>query len=130
MKNYIHKSDYFYGNKISDHGIKNGFIDYKTLAQSFDVVLSNDLIANTYNIGYWEVINGELFWEDEDGNEIANEVFQYFIISDNGARILQELTNEIVYYNEVLDIYIWGVTHYGTSWDYVLTDIKIDLSED
>jgi hypothetical protein len=27
-------------------------------------------------------------------------------------------------------MYIWGVTHYGTSWDYVLTDIKIELDED
>ena len=54
------------------------------------------------------------------------EIYQYYIISDNLARILQELTNEIVYYIEYLDIYIWGVTHCGTSWDYVLTDIKID----
>ena len=22
------------------------------------------------------------------------------------------------------DLYIWGVTHWGTSWDYVLTDIR------
>ena len=35
-------------------------------------------------------------------------------------------TNEIVFYSEDLDMYLWGVTHYGTSWDYVLTDIKID----
>lgn len=43
-----------------------------------------------------------------------------------GARLLQQETNEIVYYNETLDMYLWGVTHYGTSWDYVLTSIKID----
>ena len=129
MKNYVHTSEHFYGNKISDYGLKNGFVDYRTLARSFDAVLNNDLISKTYNIGYWEIVNGDLFWEDEDGNEIENEIFQFFIISDNGARILQELTNEIVYYNEELDIYIWGVTHYGTGWDYVLTDIKIDLNE-
>ena len=29
------------------------------------------------------------------------------------------------YGNEKLDIYIWAVTHFGTSWDYVLTDIKL-----
>lgn len=130
MKNYVHKSDYFYGNKISDYGLQNGYIDYRTLAKSFDAVLSNDLISKTCDIGYWEIINGDLFWEDEDGNEIENEIFQFFIISDNGASILQELTNEIVYYNDALGIYIWGVTHFGTSWDYVLTDIKIDLSEE
>lgn len=54
------------------------------------------------------------------------EVFQWFIVDDWGARLLQQETNEIVYYNEKLDMYLWGVTHYGTSWDYVLTNIKID----
>lgn len=127
---YTHKSRYFYGNKISDYGIENGFIDYRTLAKCFDAVLNNEIISKTYDLGYWETVNGSEFWEDEDGNEYENEIFQYFIIDDRGAEILQELTNEIVFYNDFLDMYIWGVTHYGTSWDYVLTDIKIELDED
>lgn len=53
------------------------------------------------------------------------EVFQWYIVSDNGASILEEI-NEIVYYNETLDMYLWGVTHYGTGWDYVLTNIAIE----
>lgn len=59
------------------------------------------------------------------------EVFQWFIISDWGARLLQQETSEIVYYNETLDMYLWGVTHYGTSWDYALTSIKVgDVKND
>lgn len=54
------------------------------------------------------------------------EVFQWFIVDDLGARLLQQEANEIVYYNETLDMYLWGVTHYGTSWSYVLTSIAID----
>lgn len=61
--------------------------------------------------------------ESEQDNE--PEVFQWFIVDDWGARILQEI-NEIVYYNEKLNMYLWGVTHCGTSWDYVLTSIAID----
>ena len=57
------------------------------------------------------------------------EVFQWYIVSDNGADILERV-NEIVYYNEELDMYLWGVTHFGTSWSYVLTDIPIEYSED
>jgi hypothetical protein len=53
------------------------------------------------------------------------EVFQWYIVDDWGGRLLTEI-NEIVYYNETLNMYLWGVTHYGTSWDYVLTSIKID----
>lgn len=64
----------------------------------------------------------ELENEQDDGPE----VFQWFIVDDWGARLLQQETNEIVYYNETLDMYLWGVTHYGTCWGYVLTSIKID----
>ena len=63
--------------------------------------------------------------ELESEQDDEPEVFQWYIVDDLGGRLLQEI-NEIVYYNETLDIYLWGVTHYGTSWDYVLTSIKID----
>ena len=57
------------------------------------------------------------------------EIYQYYIISNSGYNVLKYHTNEIVYYIETLDIYVWGVTHWGTSWDYVLTDIKIEENE-
>ena len=70
--------------------------------------------------------------EDIEALEEAHyeEIFQYFIISDNGAEILKDYTNEIVFYNEELDMYVWGVTHWGTSWDYVLTDIRLNCGEE
>lgn len=58
-----------------------------------------------------------------------NEVFQWFIIDGNGADLCKE-ANEIVYYNETLDLYLWGVTHWGTSWSYVLTDIRCNTKGD
>lgn len=61
---------------------------------------------------------------------LYHEVFQFFIISPNGADILREWTNELVWYNEKLNLYLWGVTHWGTSWDYVLTDIVINTKEE
>lgn len=64
--------------------------------------------------------------EEEQENSLNTECYQYYIVSDNGAEILKEI-NEIVYYNEELDMYVWGVTHWGTSWDYVLTDIKCNV---
>ena len=78
-----------------------------------------------------QILENEIDSINEQIEELENEqdndpeVFQRFIVDDWGARILQEI-NEIVYYNETLDMYLWGVTHYGTSWDYVLTSIKID----
>ena len=64
--------------------------------------------------------------EEEQENSYNAEIFQYYIVDDNGARILKEC-NEIVFYNEELDMYVWGVTHWGTSWDYVLTDIRCNV---
>ena len=162
--------DYFYGNKISDYGLENGYVDYATFAKAFDAILNNDIMNKTYDIGYWEqesgfvdnndeieelqekieelqdaitddmtpdqenTINEKIEELQEKIEELENEqdeipeIYQWYIISDEGARICEEF-NEIVYYNETLDMYLWGVTHCGTSWDYVLTDIKCEKVE-
>ena len=67
--------------------------------------------------------------ELEEEQDCMDEIFQYYIVDDNGAKILEEI-NEIVFYNEELDMYVWGVTHWGTSWDYVLTNIKCNVPYD
>lgn len=127
-KNYY---EFFYGNKVSDYGIRNGYVDYATLAKSFDAVLNNDIISKTSDIGYWEQVNGFIDNSDEieELQDNEPEIFQYYIISENGADILKRETNEIVYYNDELDLYVWGVTHCGTSWDYVLTNIPLQERE-
>lgn len=115
-------NDSFYGHKISEYGLQNGYIDYATLAKLFDAILNNDVIAKTQKIGCWECVNGTEC-DEETGDYY--DIYQYYIISQSGFEILQRFTDEIVFYNEELDMYVWGVTHYGTSWDYVLTDIAI-----
>ena len=126
MEVFIMFKKYFYGNEISEYGRKNGFVDYRTLAKSFDAVLNNDIINKTSEIGYWDVINGSEY--DEETDSYA-DIFQYYIISSQGAEILQRETEEIVFYNEELDMYVWGITHFGTAWDYVLTDIECEIEE-
>lgn len=120
---------YYYGNAISEYGLENGRVDYAALAKCFDAVLNNDIMQLTYDIGYWEQVSGTVGntdkIEDLEREQDDQEVFQWYIVDDGGARLLREI-NEIVYYNKMLDMYLWGVTHCGTSWDYVLTSIKID----
>ena len=122
------KSTYFCGNKISPYGIECGYLDYSTLAKAFDAVLVNDITKLFYTD-----INGE-YNEPEQVTGFTDEdepnIYQWYIISDSGADILKTYTNDPVYYLPALDCYVWGVTHYGTSWSYVLTDCKIDISED
>ena len=175
---------YFYGHEISEYGVENGYVDYRTLASCFDCILNNDIMQKTYDIGYWEQIHGfidnsEKINENEnkinsledvkdwlknryetatetnkqiidklidraddkqnelqdDNNELEREqdeqpeIYQYYIVSDYGAELLQRETNEILFYNEELDIYLWGVTHFGTAWNGVLTNINIEKFE-
>lgn len=68
--------------------------------------------------------------ELQEEEENQQEIFQYFIVSDNGAEIIKRYTNDPLFYNEELDMYVWGITHYGTAWAYVLTDIKLNCREE
>ena len=113
-------SNWFYGNEVSEYGKKCRRVDYYTLSKAFDSVLCNNIMCNRY-IAWeeWEQING-----DEDN--CSEEIYQYYIISESGAEILMKWTDDYVWYNAELDIYVWGITHYGTGWAYVLTDIEIE----
>lgn len=108
-----------YGEEVSKYGLEHGYLDYRTLAKILeDTILNNTVRAET--MCDWEIVNGEF----------KEMIFQDYIISESGYRFLAEYTDEIVFYNEKLDLYIWGVTHFGTSWDYVLTDIKLVKESD
>ena len=110
-----------YGEKVSDYGLENGYLDYYTLSKLVGDSVLNDHIFEYVGYENWELESG--LEEDEDGNYL--EVYQYYIVTDSGARFLSDYTDELVFYNEQLNIYLWGITHFGTSWDYVLTDIKL-----
>lgn len=155
---------YFYGNEISEYGIENGYVDYRTLAKCFEGVMCNNIASRLYDTLELESGGVDNFEEIEelqnkieelelemnccettDGecNEISDkieelqdkisdlenesepEIYQWFIVDDN-AKYYLEMANEYIYYDSELDVYVWGVTHFGTSWDYVLTDIKIE----
>lgn len=112
-----------FGHEVSEYGLKNGYLDYYTLSEIVgDCILNNNIYEQA---GYenWQLESGEE--ENEDGYFL--DVYQYYIITNSGARFLEEYTNELVFYNEELDMYLWGITHFGTSWDYVLTDIKLRI---
>ena len=118
------------GAHVSMYGMENGYIDYACLADTFDAVLCNDIISQTWECcGEWEQISG--FYDDPDDpdNEYYPEIFQYYIVDSNGADTLGEC-NEIVFYNDNLDLYVWGVTHFGTAWTHVLTNIEIEKGVD
>lgn len=111
-----------YGHKVSRYGMEHGYLDYLTLSNIVgDCVLNNNVMSHTGSYE-WELVSGGILDEEDD----YYEIYQWYIITDSGARFLEECTDEIVYYHEAMDMYLWGITHFGTSWDYVLTDIKLN----
>ena len=103
-----------YGVKVSEYGREKGYLDYRTLAKMLeDCILNNTIREETFD--EWEMVNGNF----------DSMIYQDYIISERGHDILKQYTDEIVFYNERLDVYLWSVTHFGTGWDYVLTDVKL-----
>lgn len=112
-------------------------IDYMELARRVgDMVLNNYVRQQSDNFDDWELTNGEESYcyhheteeeceaEDNMCDYEYHDIYQDYIITPSGAEYLERNTNEIVYYNSKLHMYVWGITHYGTGWDYVYTDIK------
>ena len=96
--------------------------NYDQLFYENELILCNNIV----DYGDWdndvELYNGCEERLDEDGEVIEDEyieVCQYYIISESIAEDLARHTDELIWYHRELDIYILGVTHYGTSWDYV-----------
>lgn len=86
--------------------------------------IENKIASLSIKENYKEI--EELEEEKDKFERLENEIFQYYIVSD--ISLLKEC-NELVFYSPLLDCYIWGVTHWGTSWDYVLTSLKLREKE-
>lgn len=111
MKLYWNK---VYGEEVSKYGLENGYLDYLTLSKIIGpCIMNNYLRAETMED--WEIVAGDL----------EHDIYQDYIISEQGYEFLAEYTDELVFYNERLNVYIWCISHFGTSWDYVLTNVRL-----
>lgn len=102
---------FFCGNKVSDYGIKHKRVDYATFAESFSLLFIP-------NVDYENLT--PIRYDEED------EIFQYYYVDEMGKRFVENLTNDPLFYDERNGLYVWGITHWGTSWNYVLTDIVLE----
>lgn len=134
----------FYINNIeelNEYEKKNNKISFKRLINKLftDMILCNDITKIFYadingNYVEPEYIIGTDYDEE---NEEYLDVYQYFIVdfSNYTYSLFEEYKEQlkkefILYYISELDIYILGITHFGTGWDYVLTDIEPTINLD
>lgn len=115
MNNNIYR--YIKENELNDYEKENKRLSYKNLFYNDESLILCNNIAND-----WEDLEQQNGFNDCDD---CYEIYQYYIIDDDTAKRLINYTNEIIFYHNRLDIYILGVTHYGTSWSYVLTEFKL-----
>ena len=87
---------------MSDYGIKT----YADLAETCGGIASRPL----------EPVSGDWApWE---------EIFQWYIVQD--PSFIMEHTDEPVFHDEELDLYVLGVNHRGTAWQLVPAPIIYD----
>lgn len=80
-----------------------------------------DNIENGDFTTYYDAEGNEC--DEEDAVEQRDdEIFQWYLIDVSTADRLKRSTNELIFYSDVLDLHVLGVTHFGTSWDYVGAD--------
>lgn len=120
---------------LNEYEKQHNKISYKRLIDRLftDMILCNDITKLFYNEigGKYTEPEVEIGCECDENDEYI-DIYQYFIVDFNGftyeyilKKYAKQLGNEfILYYIEQLDLYILGVTHFGTGWDYVLTDIE------
>lgn len=118
-KLYVNKED------LNEKELKTGRVSYKRLVDHYvgDIVLCNNITEVDDEI--WDNVD-ESNLIDEDGDEINDlEIYQYYLCNV-GVWQKEQLkgTGVILSYSNVLDCDVLMVQHWGTSWDYVMTDIE------
>ena len=114
---YVDKKD------LNEYEKKYNRISYRRLIKRLgDIWLFNQAPAlSEYDFEY--ELNSD--YDEDTGKYI--DIYQYYLfdISNYMIEKLQNLkcTDLIIAWSEKLENYILLVDHFGTSWDYVLTDI-------
>ena len=122
MKN---KKIYKYVNEkdLNEEEKRTGKISYRRLIERIGNIwlFNNAPKLSEYDFEF--VLNNEY---DEENDEYI-DIYQYYLISINPYTLekLQELEVKdlIIAWSENLEEYILLVDHFGTSWDYIMTDI-------
>lgn len=136
--------------KMGEYEKEQGYASYRTIIERFigDIVLCNNIIEIDESV-YENMVqenatkyyneNGEEITEDEyynDENAYAEnntpEIYQWYLCNIGQWEKEQlEKMGIILSYSDKLDCDVLCVDHWGTSWDYVLTDVKLfDTYED
>ena len=94
------------------------FFDYDVNKHYIDNLTDDDLqlVKDDYLIDIVDDLNLYDYYDD---------IYQYYIIDDYSSNLFIKLQYP-VFYSNALNVYVVGITHYGTSWSYILTNQTFD----
>lgn len=127
--------------RMGQYEKEQGFASYRTLVDYYvgDIVLCNNIVEIDDTINYieedtryynekGEEITEEEYLEDDNAyaDTITPEIYQYYLCNVNEWDKEQaKKAGLILTYSNVLGCDVLCVDHFGTSWDYVLTNVKL-----
>lgn len=129
LKMYVKKED------LNEYEKEHNKISFKRLVNKLftDMILCNDITKLFYSEigGKYTEPQIKIGTDYDEETEEQIDVYQYFIVDFSNwtyeliTKYKEQFGKEfILYYIKELNLYILGVTHFGTGWDYVLTDIE------
>ena len=122
MKKYVSRIE-----DLNEEEKRSGKISYRRLIERVGDTWLFNKAPELSNYDFEFVLNSDY---DEENEEYI-DIYQYYLININDytLELLQEknCTDLIIAWSEKLESYILCVTHFGTSWDYVMTDIEWTL---
>lgn len=114
-----------YGRYNDDHEVKTLRCCYDQLFYPNTQMLACPSIGDLESLGISvdEECDDGRYYEDEEEEEYK-DVYQTFFIDPETAVFLTDRTREMVFYASELDMFILGVSHYGTAWRGCEAQIK------
>lgn len=128
--------------KMGSYEKEQGWASYRTIVNQFisDLVLCNNIIDIDSSV--YDNMDIQERYFDENDNEITeeeyfkndnaycdnscDEIYQYYLCNLSSYEKEQcENAGLLLSYSDKLDCDVLCVTHYGISWDYVLTNVKL-----
>lgn len=110
--------------ELNEEERKTNRISYRRLIERLGKVWLFNKAPELSEYDFEYVVNSDY---DEENDEYI-DIYQYYLIDIDEYTIekLNELNckDVIIAYSEKLEEYVLMVDHFGTSWDYVMTDIK------
>lgn len=128
--------------KMGKYELEQGYASYKTLVDYYigDIVLCNNITEIDESV--YENLNIEEKYYNENDEEITEEeyynddnaycdnsipdFFQFYLCNVSQWEVEQaKKAGLILSYSDKLDCEVLCVDHWGTSWDYVLMNVKL-----